>query len=466
MPSILSGLDTVTQSFAAQQFALSISQRNVANANDPNYTRQDVLFTGDDTSSVSGISGISIQAYRDRYLEYNISQEIQELGENHVAYGGLQQINAILGENSGENLQKALTNFFNSFSSLSTKPEDMVLRQQVLTNAKALTAEFQRIYAGVQRVQTAQDRAVAYTVDDANAITAQIADLNTQVASAMATKSETESMLRDNRQKLLEKLSDLMNVSYYEAESGMVTVTTTDGSLLVKGEQGVNLSAANLPSESFLRVQLEGVDITHSLNSGQLGGLIKLRDNTIAGYLNTLDDMAAAIIGRVNEQHALGSDYTGTAGGDFFAAFTPIVSGSNQGCARTLSVALTDPEQIAAAASGAGVGDNSNAKALAAIADEALLSASGGTVATETLNQYYARLIYKIGSDASAAQDSVTTQTNLLERLRNQRDASSGVNLDEEAVKIIKYQKAYQASARYANILDKLSEEVIQLLGA
>lgn len=460
MPSILSGFDSVTQALAAQQFALSISQRNVANANDPNYTRQDAVFTGDPLNSVAGISGVVLQASRDRYLDCSISQELQGLGESNVTYSALQQIDSILGKNSGENLQQALTNFFGSFSSLSTAPEDKVLRQQVLSSASALAGEFKRIYSAVQQVQTAQDRAVAYAVDDINSITTQIADLNAQIALAQASHAETESTLRDNRQKMLEQLSDLMNISYYEVESGTITVTTKDGGLMVVGDQQIPLAATRLDAETFLRVQLGGADITASLESGQLGGLIKLRDNTIAGYLSALDDMAATVISRVNEQHAAGSDFSGSAGGDFFTPFTEIIPGLNQGCARTMSVALTDPEQIAAAESGAGVGDNTNAQRLAAIADEALFASS-----TETIHEYYARLIYQIGSQEAAAQESVETQKSLLAQLKNQRDATSGVNLDEEAVNIIKYQRAYQASARYANILDSLSEEIIQLLG-
>jgi flagellar hook-associated protein 1 FlgK len=213
-------------------------------------------------------------------------------------------------------------------------------------------------------------------------------------------------------------------------------------------------------------VQLDGVDIADSLNSGQIGGFIKLRDQTIPAYLSALDDMAAAIINRVNEQHGQGSDYTGAAGEDFFTAFTQTIPGSNQGCAGSMSVALTNPEKVAAAAAGAGLGDNANAKALAAIAEEPLLSSSGGVPASETINEAYARLIYLIGSETATAQESLATQNGLLERLRNQRSAASGVSLDEEAVNIIKYQKAYQASARYANMLDNLSEEILQLLGA
>jgi flagellar hook-associated protein 1 FlgK len=461
MPSILSGFDSVQQALAAQQFALSISQRNVANANDPGYTRQEVVFSPDGDGTVSGISGVSIQASRDRFLDYSISRELQSLGENSVAYDALQQIDAILNGDGGGSLQQSLMTFFNGFSSLTTAPEDLVLRQQVLSSANSLADEFQRVYAGIQQVQISEDRSVKYVVDTINSITAKIADLNREIPIAQAAQSESEFTLRDSRQQLLEQLSSLVDISYYEAESGSVTVATSRGGILVAGEQKYDLELTQASPGSSLGVQLNGSDITASLESGQLGGLIKTRDKTIAGYLDVLDEIAATVISRVNQQHAQGSDLDGAAGGDFFTPFVEIVPGSNQGCARTMSVALTDPRQIAAADAGAGAGDNTNAGLLSDIGDEKLFSSNA-----ETVYEYFARLIYRVGSDESAAEENVTTQNGLLEQLKNQRDSSFGVNLDEEAINIIKFQKAYQASARYANILDLLSDEIIQLLGA
>jgi flagellar hook-associated protein 1 FlgK len=460
MPSILSGLDSAQQSLAAHQFALSISQRNVANANDPAYTRQDAVFSSIGDGTTSGISGVSIHASRDRFLDHSISRELESLGENSVAYDALQQIDAILGGNSGESLQQALSNFFDSFSSLTTAPEDMVLRQQVLSSANALAGEFQRIYAGIQQVQTSEDRSLIYTVDTINSITAQIADLNKQIPIAQGIKSESEFTLRDSRQQLLEQLSGLIDISYYETESGSITVTTRQGGLLIAGDQSYDLKLTQLAAGSFLSVQLDGTDITASLESGELGGRIKVRDTIIAGYLSALDDMAATLISRVNEQHAEGSDFNGAPGGDLFAPFVQIIPGSNVGCVRTMSVAVTDPKLIAAADADADVGDNTNTQLLAGIGDEKLFAAS-----TETVYQYYARLIYQIGSAENTAEDNITVQNNLLEQLKNQRGASFGVNLDEEAINIIKYQKAYQASARYANVLDALSNEILELLG-
>jgi len=460
MTSILSGLDTVQQALAAQQFALSISQRNVSNVNDPNYTRQEAVFNPTGEGSDYGVSGVSIKANRDRYLDYSISREFQSLGESTVTYKALQQVDASFGGSSGGSLQEALSSFFNSFSSLTSAPEDMSLRQQVLTSAKTLAGEFRSTYSAIQQVQVSADGSVKYAVDDVNSITAQIADLNAKIQDAQQSHSESESMLRDSRQQLLENLSNLVDVSYFETESGSVTVTTRQGGMLVLGDQNSALTLTHSSAGDFQRVLLNGSDITDSLKSGELGGSIHLRDDILSGYLNVLDEMAATITARVNEQHAQGSDLKGGMGGDLFTPFVEVIPGSNTGAARSMNVAITDAAKIAAAGAGAGVGDNTNAKLLAGISEEKLFSGS-----TQTPTEYYSKLVYQVGTDEKTAEDDMNTQTSLVEQLKNQRSSLSGVNLDEEAVNIIKYQKAYQASSRVANVLDTLSGEILNLLG-
>jgi len=458
MPSILSGFDTVQQALAAQQFALAITQKNVANVNNPNYTRQEAINTGDEAEWVrSGVQGVSLQATRNRYIDYSVSQELQSQGKYNVESEALQQIDAIL-NGSGEGLQQAISDFFNSFASLSSSPEDLALRQKVLSSAEALSGEFRRVYGGIQQVQTSQDHAIRDSVAAINSIATQIAQLNGTIREAQAARSEEEFTLRDSRQQLVEQLSSLIDLSYYETESGSYTVTTRQGGALVCEDQSYALEVTASSSGAFQGVTLDGTEITDSLDSGKLGGLIDLRDSKIAGYLTTIDELAATVISRVNEQHAAGSDLNGLAGGDFFVPFAPLEPGSVTGAARSMAVSITDPKEIAAAGSGTGAGNNENAKLLASISDEALFGSA-------TVSEFYATLIYQIGSDEQMAEENASTQNSVLDQLKNQRDAFSGVNLDEEAISIIKYQKAYQASARYANVLDLLSEEILQLLG-
>jgi len=177
-------------------------------------------------------------------------------------------------------------------------------------------------------------------------------------------------------------------------------------------------------------------------------------------YLARLDDMAASLIESVNTQHALGADLAGQQGGSFFTPFTPLIPGSDSGAARSISVAITDPAKIAAAGLTEGPGSNANARLLAGIGDSKIVGSG-----TATLEQYYSDLVFIAGSQASTAKAASETQSNILLQLQNQRDSISGVNLDEEAVNIIKYQKAYQASARYITVLNDLTEEVLGILG-
>jgi flagellar hook-associated protein 1 FlgK len=170
--------------------------------------------------------------------------------------------------------------------------------------------------------------------------------------------------------------------------------------------------------------------------------------------------MAATFISRVNTQHSSGSDYNGAAGGDFFVPFVQPVPGDNSGAARGMTVAVSDPKRIAAAAAGAGVGDNRNALLLAGIKDETIFGSG------VTANQAYAGLLASLGDDLRGADELAQTQSQVLTQLQNQRDSFSGVNLDEEATNIIKYQRAYQASARFVQVLNSLSDEVINLLGS
>jgi flagellar hook-associated protein 1 FlgK len=464
MSSIFGGLGNTLSALQAQQYALDITQKNIANASTPGYSRQRVVFTpGDTTGGTSGATAptVSVDSVRDRFIDGRIGQELPGQGEFNSTSQALQQVDGILNPASGKDLQSALSSFFNSFSALANAPDDLSLRQNVLSQASGLSDQFHRVYDSIQAIQLSQDRSVSDTVNEINSVTQKIAVLNARVSAAQATHSVEESVFRDQRQELLDQLSSLADVSYFETESGAVTVSTGGGDILVVEDQSRSLQATTLPDTTMTQVVLDGKNITADIQSGKLGGILKVRDQKIAGYLTVLDDMAAGLIERVNAQHVLGSDLNGDAGGDFFTPFVQSWPGNNSGAAHSISVAITDPQLIAAADSGAGPGSNANARALAGIKDETIFYPD-----TYTINQVYAGLISTVGSDYRAADDGLKTQEQVLLQLQNQRDALSGVNLDEEAINLVKFQKAYEASARLAQVWNTLADEVINLLGA
>ncbi|MCK7492391.1 MAG: hypothetical protein MZW92_12890 [Comamonadaceae bacterium] len=141
---------------------------------------------------------------------------------------------------------------------------------------------------------------------------------------------------------LLDKLSELIDISYYETETGAFTVTTRSGELLVAADLSRDIQAVS-GSGAQLQLELEAAKILPPRSTPQLGGLLKSRDVLIPGYLTSLDDMAATLIAAVNTQHILGSDYNGNDGGNFFTPFVQTVPGSNRGAARSISLAFAIP---------------------------------------------------------------------------------------------------------------------------
>lgn len=124
-----------------------------------------------------------------------------------------------------------------------------------------------------------------------------------------------------------------------------------------------------------------------------------------------------------------------------------------------MGVALSDPRQIAAAATLAGVpGDNGNALALAALQNTKTLSNGSATFAG-----HYAQLVARTASYASEADSAAKAYDSLTRQALEAQQSVSGVNLDEEAANLIRYQQAYQAAARAMQVASSLLDELLAI---
>ena len=477
MASILDALNIAKLALSAQQYGMNVSQRNTVNVNNPNYTRQDVLFTDltvPSTWSAFGTPGVELWAVRNRYLDRSISYELPALYENIVKYNSLREIDAILQGTSGGGLGSTIAEFFNSFTELSNNPTSSALRWQTIAQANAMSDEFNRIYNEIQRVQNAANLHIERILDEVNVLTAKIADLNGRIEIAHTHgEMETEYAFRDERQQYIEEVESKIGLLFFETESGSITVTTKNGDAIVLGKTSYLLVPGSGPSSGshfsdiFLAMQDPNTgkvtqlkNITDTVNSGQIGGgeiggYLQLRDELIPGYLTTLDEMAIDIVNKVNLAHAAGAGLDGTTGIDFFDPVTIPLLPSDPPPARSIKVSdiiVADPDKIAAAAAGGGVGDNKNAILLGEIGINA------------RYGETYAALIYRVGTDQAAAQKDGDNQQSILNQLLSQRNSENGVSLNEEAINLIKYQRAYQASSRIVSVLNALSAEVLNFV--
>jgi flagellar hook-associated protein 1 FlgK len=221
--------------------------------------------------------------------------------------------------------------------------------------------------------------------------------------------------------------------------------------VLVAGGQSVDLETQSSGGVTHLLVG--GVDQTAALTNsgGQIGGALEARDVDIPSALASIDQLAWSMGTAVNAQQTSGTDADGNSGAPIFALGSGI-----PGAANALSLALTDPNGVAASASGDGALDGSNASAIAALA-------SGGIVSGQTPTASYAALVGDIGAKVSEATTSQASQSASLTQLQSQQGALSSVDMNDQAALLQTYEQSYQAAAKVFTILNSVMTSAINL---
>jgi flagellar hook-associated protein 1 FlgK len=192
------------------------------------------------------------------------------------------------------------------------------------------------------------------------------------------------------------------------------------------------------------------------LGSGQLAGLVEVRDTTLASYRSNLDTLAKGIADAVNVLHQAGTDATGAAG----LAFFTYTAGNAAGSLAVNAVIVADPRRLAAAGAPNQPGDGSVAASIAELRT-ALLFGSG----SQTASDVYAGLVSRIGSDTRQGTEMAANQALVVGHLERRRESVSGVSLDEEATDMIRFQHAYQAAARVITAVDEMLDLLINRTG-
>jgi flagellar hook-associated protein 1 FlgK len=284
-------------------------------------------------------------------------------------------------------------------------------------------------------------------VSQVNSLTTTIASLNAQITSI--SPNGDAGTLEDQRQSAIAQLSQLVGLDQISTENNGITLTTSNGAVLVSGSKSFALSTTQVGGTTHILAGLNGQDVTSNLTGGDLGGVLQARDQQLPSYQSSLDSLAFNIGTQVNQQNEQGVDLNGNPGAALFT-----LSPTQSGAAASIQLATTDPSAIAAAAPGEGSAGNSNI--LAGLSNP---NVDGGQVAAQFLASFFGQ----IGSDTSAASTSNSADQATLTQLTTQRDSLSGVSLDEEASNLTQYQRAYQAAAQVFNIANTVMASALNL---
>ncbi len=453
--SLLKLLNISKQSLLAQQRAIGITANNIANVNTQGYRRQQVNLS-DVTSSraflgFSKLNGMYTQGeaihIRERFIEHQINLEYQSRGKYYTDETSLTQIENIFGEPDDSALSNVMEAFWNSWNDLANEPENLSLKGNVKDKGIQLASTFNRIHTDLveKNNQTAND--ILQKVGEVNQILDELKSVNEGIASGGSFE------LLDQRDTLISNLSNLINLDVHEDQNGQL-VLSTNGTVLLSGDFQNHLQAdvTNTDGVKSVAIKLSEGDHAINITSGEIGSLLETANERIPDYLSRLNELAASISEQVNSIHRSGFNTDGVTGIDFFSA-----DSTDAGNIKVSQDILDDMGLIATSPAADTPGDGSVAQSISDLQ-------SGSIVGGTTVTDFYQALIGHIGHQVQEASSLRSNQDMLVQSLQNQRDAVSGVSLDEEMTRMVEYEKGYQAAARIISTVDDLMNTVLNMI--
>lgn len=424
------------------QIALNITAQNIANVNTIGYSRQEAMM-----GSLSGFGrldngqGVEVTGVRRITDDYLVSQHWRSRSATGASYSFHQYINTteqLLGSES-MNIAKGLDSFFASLSAALDSPETPAQRSQIVSSAGALANRFGQLNESMLTQEKQIDDQLNSAVSQVNSYLKQVAELNTQI-SEQASKGVNTSVLEDSREQIVRELSTFMEVRVNRQSDGSFSLSLPQGQPLVLAGSSSTLSLAG--DKLSLSFGPQSFDIP-KLHGGSLAGVMEYRTTVLRPLRDELNQIAKKLADDFNAKQGGGVDLHGNPGKPLFT-YDPL----NPSGTLKIADGFTG-DDLAFAKAGGGSGDNRNLQDLLTIKDD----------------QYdaYSALLGRMAVQSGQAKATMTADANMEKQLATKLSSVSGVNTDEEGIKIMAYTKAYQANAKVISTSEQLFTSILNM---
>ncbi|MEX0792245.1 MAG: flagellar hook-associated protein FlgK [Pirellulaceae bacterium] len=566
--SLFSSLQQASNTLNAAQIGLQVVGNNIANVNTPDYLRQRVIYTPAQVQVQGNLRlgmGVQVEAIvqmTDKFLEERLRSSRSDLSNGETQEYTYLQLEALVGELSDTDISSSLNNFFGSINDILNQPEDLGVRNLSILRGETLAEDVSRLYQRVRSVYDDNNDRIRNAAKDINGLVNDIADLNEKIVrlEAGSTIKSDAVGLRDQRNRKLTELSEIVGIRTVEQDNGSTSVFVGGEYLVLEGIAR-NVFADEQTGEGLptVDIKIEAFDSPLRTDSGKLAGLITSRDAILGEFLQDLDsfaqtlsfefnqvfasgqglsgyrsmeaefDMDANLIHRPLDQvglantpengslqvkilnsqtglthtHDIAIRLNGTSDDTTLVSFSESLNaidgisssvgldgrlmieadspnvefafaGDNSGVLASLglgtfftgtgalnmgihSAVKGDPSKFAASQSGIGA-DTANAEKLAAFLDSPLPTRDGSS-----LGSIYQELVGGVAQAGTVARSVAEGFRVFKETLEGQKMGISGVNLDEESVRMITMQRQFQAASRMISTLDELLEILVNI---
>lgn len=305
----------------AAQVGIQVTGNNLANAATPGYTRQQVSLNPSSEYRLGSLllgRGVEVAGIRrtvDAALQNRTLDGTADDAAAQSDFTLLSTVESTLNELSDSNLDLSsqLSDFFNAWSELANTPNQSSARSLVVQKGQSLASFVQSIHQDLVDQRGSVDTELRQRSRDADDLLSRIAGLNVQIVAAeQGGRSDgAASGLRDQRDTLLGKLSELTEISAIEQPSGAVDVLVGSTPIVLGGvSRGVQLSTEIVNGETTVKVTTKDKNEKLNIEKGALGSLLARREDLVNGTIDALDTLAQRVIFEVNKVHSTGSGLT------------------------------------------------------------------------------------------------------------------------------------------------------------
>ncbi len=468
MSGLLTALNAGKTSLMTNQKSIEIVGNNIANVNTEGYSRQRAelmqipavnfgdFFVG------QGVTVSDVSREHNVFINRQLQEKSIALGEESGKSTPLSELERIFNV-SDDNLAGSINDFFDAWQQLTTNPSGQVERDMVMQRGRLMGDAFADTYNELETVRNNINNNIVSKIGNLNEQVSEVAKLNDRIFQ-IEINGQSANAARDQRDMLVENLSQSLGIQSYTDNRGMLAVQLPGGTPLVQGNQAMPLSIVTNGTDVNLQITIGGnvKDIDPQELGGEMKGMFEVRDDFIAGLRGNLDTLAVEITKAVNDVHSNGW-YTDPATGNpatgqlFFDDLTALPPGTPP--SRHIKVALPDARYLAAAGENtAAPGDNENALAIASL--ETTYKVSG---TNDTFDNFFSQIVSTVGIEASRNKMALGGAKDASVQLHNLRDGFAGVSLEEEMVDLVQYQRGFESSAKFLSTIDEMMNSLLQL---
>ena len=470
MRATFSGFEVARTGIQSAQLGLEITGQNMAKMNVEGYSRQllsqSTIYHGTTSNKYAplaaqkfgqGVTYNNLEQARDKFLDSRYRTANSESKALTKSGEILKEINDIFDETLTDGLSVTFEEFYERLQNLSSNAGDIEFSGLARSAAQKITESLSYYHNQLDSIINQQQYDLSISVRSVNTLIGKIDDVNRQIQNEMLFGNPTNDLL-DMRSNYLDELSGQINISVEENMDGTLSVKTGDTYLVdTKNAKTANITLSS--DSGVFKLQADGADL--EVTAGETAGFLeslngkgiyaKDDESNFKGvryYMMSLDFLASKFGEVMNSLN--GTDkplFTGNT-----ASTIAISEGWSADAGYIVASTSANPE----------TGNNDNILRMITALDEKIKiteNFSGSISEFASSLMYDAAIDYNFYTDLSASADTI------LSTVDNQRSSVKGVSLNEETVNLIKYQKAFEASARVMTVLDEMLDTIVNRMG-